>query len=499
MRLPRRVQALLAGFLALVLIALGVDAVVLRVREDASDRLQQSLDPAEIDLHRLLTALVDQETGERGFLLTGDDAFLAPYEAGRADAAAAASRLRTALADDPDLTAALQRLRSRVSAWQDLGAEFEIAAKRDGRDEVVQALVATGTSKQLFDAVRTEVAGLEDALVVEIRAERRRVDRLDGYLLAVDLATLALTLALLACAAVVARSWITRPLRALGASIQQVAGGSLQATISVDGPPEFRDLAADVDAMRRRILAEVEEAERAREALAERGMVVLTLRDELAAGQPDLPPGVALAGRFAPAQGIVAGDGFDVLRLDHDRLAVALVDVSGHGAGVGAFALRTKALTLAALHSLDPGDAFGWVAERLGETGEQFLTGIILVLDPATGELRYASAGHPPLLLAGLTGIVELGPTGPLLGPVPGGWSTQSTTLPRGGALVAFSDGLVEARDAHGSVFGLDRLVEIVERTQLGGPDAVADACLDAVQQHQVTREDDLTLVVVSR
>jgi sigma-B regulation protein RsbU (phosphoserine phosphatase) len=251
--------------------------------------------------------------------------------------------------------------------------------------------------------------------------------------------------------------------------------------------------------MRRRILQEVEEAERAREALADRGMVVLTLREELAAAPPVLPPGVTIAGRFAPAQGIVAGDWFDVLRLDADRVAVALVDVSGHGAGVGAFALRTKALTLAAIQSHDPGDAFGWVADRLGDTGEQFLTGIILVLDAASGTVRYASAGHPPLLLAGLTGIIELGPTGPLLGPINGRWATEEIDLARGGALVAYSDGLIEARNDDGVPFGVAGLVDVVERTQLGGPDAVADACLDAVQRHQVTREDDLTLLVVSR
>jgi CHASE3 domain sensor protein len=493
------VQALLATFFAVILLALGVDLAVLSVHERSARDLHSELEPARLRLQRMLTALVDQETGVRGYLLTGDEAFLEPYVDGRTSGPADLDRLRALLADDDDVLAALDRIESRIEAWQTLGADFEINARSEGRVEVVESLVAAGTARRFFDDIRTEFTDLSGRLNDDADALRANLDRLDDLLLAVDVATLALALALLALAAFLARWWFTRPLDALTRSVQEVAGGSLRSTITVDGPPDFTALAADVDAMRRRILAEVEEAERAREALAERGMVVLTLREELAAGQADLPPGIGLAGRFAPAQGIVAGDWFDVVRLPDDRIALALVDVSGHGAGVGAFALRTKALTLAALHSLPPGDAFRWVSDRLGDTGEQFLTGIIAVLDPDDGTVQYASAGHPPLLLGGLTGIAELGPTGPLLGPLDATWETREVELTRGGVLVAFSDGLIEARDAEGDAFGVRRITAIVERTQLGGPDAVADACLDAVQAHQVTREDDLTLVVLAR
>lgn len=499
MRLPRRVQVLLGTFLAVILLALGVDIIVLRVHERSARDLHSEMEPARLGLQRMLTALVDQETGVRGFLLTGDEDFLQPYLDGQTTAAADLDRLRTLLAGDDDLIAALDRIESRIEAWQTLGADFEINARREGREEVVESLVAAGTARQLFDAIRTEFTDLADRLREEADALRADLDRIDDLLVVVDLVTLALALGLLGFAGFLARWWFTRPLNALTRSVQDVAGGSLQSTISVEGPPDFTALAADVDAMRRRILAEVEEAERAREALAERGMVVLTLREELAAGPADLPPGIGLAGRFAPAQGIVAGDWFDVVRLPDGRLAFALVDVSGHGANVGAFALRTKALTLAAIESHAPGDAFGWVADRLGDTGELFLTGIIAVLDPDDGTVHYASAGHPPLLLGGVNGIAQLGPTGPLCGPIGATWTTEKAELSRGGVLVAYSDGLIEARDASRNPFGLRRLVEIVERTQLDGPDAVADACLEAVQAHQTSREDDLTLVVLSR
>ena len=499
MRLPRRVQVLLVVFVALVVLALGLDITVLRVRQHAFDRRQSTFVTARLDLLDLQTSLVDQETGERGYLITGREDYLQPFESGRSRAAVTLARLRRELAGHDDLIARLDRLESKISAWQSLGADFEIAATRDGRDQVVVALVAGGTGKRLFDGVRSELGGLRTSVDAQASSSLDDIDQLDTVLIGIDVGTLVLALALMAAAFFLARRWFTRPLVALSESVQEVVGGSLHSTVSVTGPPEFRELAADVDAMRRRILAEVEEAERAREALAERGMIVMTLRDELAADDPSLPEGLEVVGRFSPAQGIVAGDWYDVVRLGEHRIAVALVDVSGHGAGVGAFALRTKALALAAIRSYEPGDALAWLASRLGDTGEQFLTGVVLHLDARTGEVRYASAGHPPLLLAGVTGVTELEPTGPLLGPVQGTWSTTTIELNRGGVLMAFSDGLVEARDAAGNPFGIERLRSIVEREQLDGASAVADACLTAVQDHQAAREDDLTIVVMGR
>lgn len=499
MRLPRRVQALLVFFLVLVIAALGLDAGILAVRERASDRLRSTLVPARLDLERLRGSLVEQEAAERGFLITGRESDIEPFEAERRSTAMLLDRLRSEVEGRRDVEAAIDRLRSKVSAWQSVGADFEIDAKRLGRDEVVTTLVAGGTSARLFAGLRSELDSLGRDLERLSSRESNDIDRLDRVLLLVDGATLVLALVLLAAAAMLARRWFLRPLDALSESIQLVAAGALHSTVAVSGPPEFAELAADVDAMRRRILAEVEEAERAREALADRGMIVLTLRDELGATTPVLPPGLEVTGRFLPAQGIVAGDWYDVVRISDDRVAMALVDVSGHGAGVGAFALRTKTLALAAMQTLAPGDVLGWLASRLGDTGEQFLTGIVLDVDGRSGVVRYASAGHPPMLLGGVTGVVELAPTGPLLGPVAGTWETKEVELARGGVLVAFSDGLLEARDADGTVFGLRRLREIVESTQLNGADAVADACMTAVTEHQSTRADDLTLVVVGR
>ena len=500
MRIRRRVQVLFAALFAVLAVGVGFDASLQAERNRVVEEIDQHLVPARTELARLLTALLDQETGQRGFLLTGDETFLEPYRTGRQDSEEALARLRSLLADDRTALAAVSRVSSRVSAWQQLAADFEILTKRSGREEIVGALVGSGTGKRLFDLVRAEISDLRLAL------DERLEDRLDRRAELLDrherlrLTSLVVAVVLLGLAGHLLGRWVGVPLARLNAAVRATAAGALHEPIPATGPPELAELASDVDAMRRRLLAEVDDATRARAALADRGMIVVTLRDDLGPTDVELPAGISLAGRFRPAKGMVAGDWYDAVRLDDDRLALALVDVSGHGAEVATFALRTKTLTMAALASYEPAEALAWLASRLGESGELFLTGVIIELSASTGVVRYASAGHPPLLLAGLTGVTELPATGPLLGPLPGTWTTGEAVLDRGGVLVAYSDGLVEPRDEHGEMFGVHSLSRVVSDRQLEGVHAVADAAIRAVEQFAaVEGSDDITLCVLGR
>jgi CHASE3 domain sensor protein len=499
-RLRRRVQLLFVALFVILLAGVLLDTAVESQRTTATRVVDDRLVPARDELGTLLTSVVDQETGQRGYLLTGQEEFLQPYTAGRTESARALRHLRSLLDEDPDALAAVDRVRSRVDAWQQLGADFEIDAKRQGRDEVVGALVASGTSKHLFDQLRTEIDDTAALLDTWLAAQQDRVHDLHDRLTLVRALNVIAALALILLAWRLLGRWVTEPLARLSAAVRAAASGALRDPIPPSGPPDLAELAADVDAMRRRLLAEVDDATRARAALADRGMIVVTLRDDLAPADVDLPPQLALTGRFRPAKGMVAGDWWDVVRLDDDRLGLALVDVSGHGAEVATFALRTKALTMAAMATYAPGDALAWLAEHLGSTGELFLTGVVLEVSASTGEVRYASAGHPPLLLAGLTGVTELPATGPLLGPLPGSWETRDATLDRGGVLVAYSDGLVEARDLDGELFGVERLRHVVAEHQLAGVHAVADSAIDAVEAFAAEAgRDDVTLAVLGR
>ncbi|MGH3665636.1 MAG: PP2C family protein-serine/threonine phosphatase, partial [Egibacteraceae bacterium] len=182
-------------------------------------------------------------------------------------------------------------------------------------------------------------------------------------------------------------------------------------------------------------------------------------------------------------------------------VALCIMDVSGHGAVTGVFALQAKNLLLAALRQrLDPGEALGWLAATLGDTGDLFLTTVLVYLDPVSGHCRYANAGHPPPLVAGGRRLRQLNPTGPLLGPMPGTWLTETTDLAPGEVLVAYTDGVTEARNDRRAEFGTERLEPLVRGHAVLGPQALVDACVDAVRDFSNGRiADDLTLLAVSR
>jgi sigma-B regulation protein RsbU (phosphoserine phosphatase) len=311
-----------------------------------------------------------------------------------------------------------------------------------------------------------------------------------------------LAVGLLVVSAVAIERWVHRPIEQLSDAVTDVTGGNLYREIPSPPVPDFAELGADVDRMRLRILQELDDADRAREALAKRGLLVLALRDELARGRDSLPPPLAAAARFEPAEGVLAGDWWDIVRLDDDRAAVALVDVSGHGAASGVFALRAKQLFMAALRSgWPPGDALHWIAQSLGDTGEQFLTGVVLEVSATTRRWRYANAGHPPMLLCRPGGIDQLPPTGPLLGPLPGTWDTHEIDVDDRTFVTVYTDGLIEARNEQHGEFGVERLVQVVLQSNgRNRPDEVADACLASLRRFTARRpDDDVTLVVLGR
>jgi len=130
---------------------------------------------------------------------------------------------------------------------------------------------------------------------------------------------------------------------------------------------------------------------------------------------------------------------------------------------------------------------------------------VLASLDTATGLLQYLLAGHPPpLLLRGRRSVKELAhpPRTPL--GVQGARSDQPIVgqeqLEPGDWLLLYSDGIVEARNAHGEFFGEDRLVDFTQRAELAGLPApeTLRRLTAAVLGHQSGRlQDDATLVLV--
>jgi anti-sigma regulatory factor (Ser/Thr protein kinase) len=130
-----------------------------------------------------------------------------------------------------------------------------------------------------------------------------------------------------------------------------------------------------------------------------------------------------------------------------------------------------------------------------------FVTCLFAVLDPRTGRLRYANAGHPLPYVRGERGVSELRATGMPLGLLPGmSYEERETVLTPGQAMLLHSDGVAEAHRADREMFGFPRLADLVGRGH-GGHELIEDV-LEALRSFtgpDLEQEDDITLVSIQR
>ena len=131
--LRRRLSVLLAVAAVAFAIAGVVMLSAILVQRSRRIEVTDRDDAAAIATRDLTIALLDQETAVRGFILSGDSAFLAPYEQGINDQGQALGRLETALANTPDMRPSLAAVRSAISAWQTAFAVPAIAQTKAGQ------------------------------------------------------------------------------------------------------------------------------------------------------------------------------------------------------------------------------------------------------------------------------------------------------------------------------------------------------------------------------
>ncbi|HEX5860836.1 MAG TPA: SpoIIE family protein phosphatase [Nocardioides sp.] len=465
------------------------------------ERVDADLDEATGAHERLQSSRSDQVLSVRAFALTGKPSFRRQYLRQRLEEGRLEDELRTYLAAEPPLIDQADQGGDAMAAWRRETAEPIIRAAPEERARIGARLVAT-VGEPLFDAVRAEEDGLDQAIESRHDQVHSRILAARSRLNVAVLATSALALALVAAAAWVLRRWITVPVAALTAQTDKVVSGDLDTHIHAVGPVEFERVGANVERMRRRIVNELRATSQALEGLEQRAPLVAGIRGQLlASADVELPGGLRVAARLEPAHGVLAGDWYDLVKVDDRRVALAMVDVSGHGPDAGLHALWLKHLLLPAIHmGLEPGAALEWVAGEMGVTGEWFATCVIISVDSVTGECRYANAGHPPPLLFGPDGVVELPGTGPIFGPLPDQrWRTGSVSLGRGDMLVLYTDGITEARNQTGEEFGDERLISLVRGERRRDVDRLAEEVMDSVHMFGSERlKDDATLALVT-
>ena len=220
-------------------------------------------------------------------------------------------------------------------------------------------------------------------------------------------------------------------------------------------------------------------------------------------------PGYTFDAKYLPARE-VSGDFYDFLyhALPEGRLELVIGDVTGKGIPAALMMAHSRAVLRAeALHAGSPAELLVQTNRILTEDhlARLFLSALYARLDIPSGRVTYANAGHDhPLLIRGGSGEVhELDAPGVILGAFRRiELENCLVQLAPTDTLVFYTDGVTEARNASGALFGDERLVEAARRGALAGEAAtVSLIILDALTAFTAgaPQADDLTLVVVQR
>jgi len=215
---------------------------------------------------------------------------------------------------------------------------------------------------------------------------------------------------------------------------------------------------------------------------------------------------VEVSGHSRPAQD-VGGDYYDYVWIDRDHLGLVIADVTGHGFYSALFVAMAKSCVHTQTQ-IDHGPAKIMAALRrvlsLSLHRSLLMSCCYLSLDFRSRTLTYANAGHPfPYLCRHRGGEIEpLPPLDPILGaqgteaPM---FSEEVTGWERGDLVVLYTDGVTEARDRNGELYGHERLEATIARHREAPVKRIRDAILDDVSRHGEggVQADDLTLVVV--
>ena len=304
---------------------------------------------------------------------------------------------------------------------------------------------------------------------------------------------------------------ITRNIHALSVGTDRLRQGDFSTTIPIRTRDQLGELADSFNMMARGIedlLREQAEKQRLEEELRIARQIQMSLLPQGAVSHP----GLRISALCLPATE-VGGDYYDLLPLSESRLAVLVADVSGKGTSAALYMAELKGLVLSLSRIYDsPARLLGEANRILAANMDprSFVTMTYAVVDTAERTMRYARAGHNPILhLEAATGRTRmLAPAGLGLGIDPGDRFEQileEAMLPlrSGDVFLFFTDGLTEAMNERSELFGESRLRELMESVD-GAGDGTPVAELKERILAEIRRfvggaapQDDMTLVIL--
>lgn len=295
---------------------------------------------------------------------------------------------------------------------------------------------------------------------------------------------------------------MTQHLRSLTDGVRQLSGGDFKTRVPVRSSDEFGTLAASFNQMAadlERHQALVVEQERLRGELE----LSRQIQTEMLPRGPLRSTRAEIAGVSVPARE-VGGDFFNYFDLADGRLALLVGDVSGKGVSAALLMANAQATLRARLPLENDLAALADAFDReldLNTPRSVYLTLFMGILEKDGQTLRYVNAGHNPQFLIGAGGRIQpLSSTGLPIALFAGhGYSERSVSLEHGDLLFFYTDGLVEAENDTGDMFGAERLQQLVAEAQSRDIDAILRHVEENVRAFRGTVEplDDATMMAL--
>ncbi len=501
-----RRRALIAALLGAlgVVIATGIVLSQFSATYATSNALRTRITPASDAVEALVLAQVSASASLSDYVLLDRAASRKDYVRQVDRAQVLLDQIVQRLDAAPEIRPLAEKSRSAQDAWIAADGTPVLKAMDAGDSDKAKTITDSKAAWTTYAAMTQATQDLQDAVDDRrLNASTTLLDFLRVLGVMLLLAGL-LLLGLLLAYYLGLRRWVLNPLTRIRGDLQMAAEepGHLH-PIEVTGPPELESVAVDAETLRRSLVREIDEAREARSGLAQDAPVADSLRSTMTPAPIDLPAGVRLSGRMSSAEGVIAGDWWDVIECPHGLFAVVVGDVAGHGAPAGIMAMQVRTLLRAALASGAQPDAALRLAHQALRHSRTFATAAILLIDVESSTIRWANAGHHPALLIGNDDVTTaLDPTGPLLSALDGQWSTMQTTTRNGDAVFAFTDGLIEGMTHDGRSLETENLlVELlaIPAELRSEPSETLERILASMREKNSNwTRDDITLVAIA-
>ncbi|WIG98067.1 SpoIIE family protein phosphatase [Myxococcus sp. SDU36] len=302
---------------------------------------------------------------------------------------------------------------------------------------------------------------------------------------------------------------ITRPLGMLTGKVMQLASGNLgaRAGTAQGAGREVVTLGVVFNHMAERIKVLLEDV-RAKAQLEREVSLARTVQETLLPGREGVQVGPLRIAGLAVTADACGGDWWFRAALDDRRIVIGIGDVTGHGLSTSLVATSATSGFASAMTLREPSQvnaqmlitALNVTLANVGR-GEHQMSSALAVIDVSNGYIDYAAGAHPsPLVFNKRSGqIASLPARGPLLGAsVDSQFTSRQAQLRPGDVVVWYTDGLTEARDGAGKLYGTQRLAAAVQAHAHLSAEALRDAVLADARAFSAgqPQRDDITVVV---